>query len=295
MKKVTCYGEILWDNLPTGKQPGGAPMNVAYHLNQIGISAQLISRVGDDDNGTALCEFLNQKNLPIHQIQVDRVYATSTVEVFLNEDEEIAYDIVFPVAWDFIELNKIKTAEVKSADAFVFGSLAARSQTSRDTLMQLLPLANYRVFDVNLRAPHYEKNTLNELLQHTNLLKLNVAELDLLGNLFTSFTKMEDRINALREKFEIAEILLTKGTQGCTYYADGIQLNETIYKVKVADTVGSGDSFLAAFLAKKLQHEPIESCLAYATLISAFITSKKGACPNYSLTDIEEFHKSAVK
>lgn len=295
MKKVICYGEILWDNLPAGKQPGGAPMNVAYHLNQLGIIGALISKLGDDADGEELLDFLQHKQMPGHLIEKDFTYPTSNVNVMIDKDEEMTYDIVYPVAWDYILWSDRYETEVGEADAFVFGSLAARDQVSKQTLLQLLSQANFTVFDVNLRPPHYTAATLEELLSKTNLLKLNTAELELLGSLYTHFNQTDDIIRGLQDRFNIAEVLLTKGIKGCSYYNEAIKLEETIYEVKVADTVGSGDSFLAAFLAKKLQNEPIGDCLSFATALSAFVTSKKGACPTYVIKDIEDFKRTANK
>jgi len=295
MKKAICYGEILWDNLPAGKQPGGAPMNVAYHLNQLGIAATLISKLGNDADGEELRDFLEYKQMPAHLIQKDLTYPTSNVNVMIDKDEEMTYDIVYPVAWDNILWSSHYETEVAAADTFVFGSLAARDKVSKQTLLQLLNQANFTVFDVNLRPPHYTAATIEELLSKTNLLKLNIAELELLGNLYTHFNQTDDVVCSLQDRFNIAEVLLTKGINGCSYYSEAIKLEETIYEVKVADTVGSGDSFLAAFLAKKLQNEPIGDCLSFATALSAFVTSKKGACPTYVIKDIEDFRRTANK
>lgn len=295
MKKAICFGEILWDKLPTGKQPGGAPMNVAYHLNKLGVNAAVISRLGNDDDGAELKDFLKQSEIPAHFIQTDLFYPTSTVNVVVDDAAEVAYEIVYPVAWDYIASEEKSLTEIANAHAFVFGSLASRNAATRLTLMQMLETAKFKVLDVNLRPPHYNKNTLQELLRKTDLLKLNFAELDLLGGMFTSFSTTTDYIKGLQDKFDIEEVLLTKGIEGCSYYNREIKLDETIYEVKVADTVGSGDSFLAAFLAKKMSNQPIADCLLFATALSAFVTGKKGACPVYNLSDIEDFLRTAVK
>ena len=115
-QRVICFGEILWDNLPGGRKPGGAPMNVAYHLNKLGIESTLISRVGNDSNGDELLQFIESKGLSVKYCQRDRNFPTSTVEVNIGLDQEVKYDIV------------------KEADAFVFGRLAARSTVSYTTL-----------------------------------------------------------------------------------------------------------------------------------------------------------------
>ncbi|WP_207424771.1 carbohydrate kinase family protein [Desertivirga brevis] len=289
-RKVVCFGEILWDNLPTGKKPGGAPMNVAYHLNQLGVESTLISRVGDDANGRDILDFLRSKGLSTNHCQIDASYPTSTVEVVIGADNEVSYDIVEPVAWDFIEVSDELDSLVAEADAFVFGSLAARRTVSFKSLNSLLEKAKYRVFDVNLREPYYSPDILTLLLRKTDVLKLNVHELNLLSSWFSSSCSKEwDKINLLQEEFGIEEIVVTKGSSGASYYTRHAQCNYPAYKVKVNDTVGSGDSFLAAFLSQKLKGESIEGILSYASALGAYVTMQSGACPDYKKYDLEQF------
>ena len=289
-RKVVCYGEILWDNLPTGKKPGGAPMNVAYHLNQLGIESCLISRVGDDTNGREILNFLKSKGLSTEYCQIDHSFPTSTVEVSIAADKEVCYDIVKPVAWDYIEESVALTRLVSEADAFVFGSLAARNSVSYLTVASLLEKAKYRVFDVNLREPHYSPATITHLLRKTNLLKLNIHELNLIATWFnTSCTTEWEKITLLQDEFAIDEIVVTKGSSGATYYTQHAQCNYPAYKVKVNDTVGSGDSFLAAFLSQKLKGESIEGILSYASALGAYVTMHSGACPDYKKYDLDQF------
>src|SRR5690349_6816429 len=98
-----CYGEILWDVLPDGPQPGGAPLNVAYHLNKMGVATSLISRIGDDLNGRKLEDLMDSWGINKHFLQVDKKYPTSEVIAKTNNGNEVSYEIIFPVAWDFID------------------------------------------------------------------------------------------------------------------------------------------------------------------------------------------------
>lgn len=287
---VVCFGEILWDNLPTGRKPGGAPMNVAYHLKKLGINSILISRVGDDNNGEELIRFIKAKGLSIDFCQMDPDYVTSTVEVVIGDDQEVRYDIVAPVAWDYIALEKGLPELVSESDAFVFGSLATRNRTSYETLLSLLEKASCKVFDVNLRAPHFDVKKIGELLSKTDILKLNIHELYLISGWFSTTCSTEsDRISVLQNFFGIPEIVLTKGGSGASYYTQNAQCNYPAFKVEVNDTVGSGDSFLAAFLSKRIKGEGIEGTLNYASALGAFITTHSGACPEYKQYDLERF------
>ncbi len=291
MKKVICFGEILWDNLPSGRLAGGAPMNVAYHLRKLGIDSEMLSRVGNDVAGKDLQDFIASIGIPTQLIQVDELQSTSEVIAELKANNEMSYTIVYPTAWDFIAWKNSYSDELKATDAFLFGSLASRNETSRNTLLQLLEHSKFSVFDVNLRAPHYEQSLVGELLKKANLVKLNENEIVLLGNWFTNFSKEEDQVKSLLEQFDIAEIVVTKGAQGSTYYNSHTSIHQSAVKVNVVDTVGSGDSFLAGFLAKKLAGEKIEDCLSFASTIGAFITTYAGACPAYQISDLMDFKK----
>lgn len=290
-KSVICFGEILWDNLPTGKRPGGAPMNVAYHLHKLGMNSQLISRLGNDQNGVELMGFLKGIGLQTQHIQIDVEHATSEVRATIDEiNHEVTYEILAPVAWDYIEWKPAYEALLEEAQAFVYGTLSARNIDSRETLFKMLAYGSYHVFDVNLRAPHYSPKVIDDLLKSANLVKLNSSELLLIASWYNpACRKEEEGVEMLFDRFKMDEILITKGSQGASYYTSAFRYDYPAYKVEVADTVGSGDSFLAAFLAKKLGAAPIEDVLDYAAAMGAFITSQAGACPEYSKFDLEKF------
>ncbi|MBG6233483.1 fructokinase [Pedobacter sp. CAN_A7] len=290
-KSVVCFGEILWDNLPTGKKPGGAPMNVAYHLHKLGIDSQLISSIGDEQSGVELMGFLKEIGLKTDLVQIDRAHDTSEVQASVNPDNhEVTYEIISPVAWDFISWQPNFETLLKEAQAFVFGTLSTRNPATRNTLYQMLEHSAYRVFDVNLRAPHYSPEVIEALLKKSNLVKLNSSELLLIAQWYNqACVKEADCVEVLFDRFNIEEVIITKGSQGATYYTSLFRYDYPAYSVHVADTIGSGDSFLAAFLAMKLGDEPVEITLDYAVAMGAFITSQAGACPQYSKFDLERF------
>ena len=292
MRKVICFGEILWDNLPSGRLAGGAPMNVAYHLRKLGIDSALLSRVGNDIAGKDLKEFIASIGIPTNLIQLDQTQNTSEVIGELKANNEMSYTITYPTAWDFIEWSNNYAKEIAETDAFLFGSLAIRHETSKNTLFSLLEHSKFSVFDVNLRAPHYNQQTVAELLKRADLVKLNENEIVVLSNWFTKFSEEQDQVRSLLEQFDIAEILVTKGAQGSIYYNQTINIHQSAIPVKVVDTVGSGDSFLAGFLSKKLAGEKVEDCLNFASTIGAFITTFAGACPSYTTDDVAAFARN---
>lgn len=286
LKKAFCFGEILWDNLPSGRLAGGAPMNVAYHLRKLGVDASLISRVGDDEAGRELINFIVSIKIPSENIQVDAEQSTSEVIGELKENNEMVYTITYPTAWDYIAWQSDFKAKIADADVFIFGSLSARNEVSRTTLLQLLEHARFKVFDVNLRAPYYNRDTIATFLSKADFVKLNENEIVILGNWFTEHRDEQNVVTALMEKFQLSAILITKGADGGTYYDADQQINYQAEKVAVVDTVGSGDSFLAAFLSKKLAGEKIADCLNFAAKVAGFVTSQKGACPSYDVDTV---------
>lgn len=288
--KVVCFGEILWDNLPSGKKPGGAPMNVAYHLKQLGIESLLISRVGNDDDGNGLLRFLNDIGVQSDFCQMDQAYPTSTVEAIVMEDHDIRYDIRFPVAWDFIQPDDHLIPLVSNAGALVFGSLSSRNNVTRKTLFGLLEASQYKVLDINLREPYYTPENLTELLTRADLVKLNSDELKIIAKLTGgSFDTEQENVKQLQDRFRISEVLVTKGIAGASYYNGDRQYDVPSHKVAVKDTVGSGDSFLAAFLAKRCRGNTISESLNYASALAGFVTSHYGACPSYTVSDLDLF------
>lgn len=287
---VVCFGEILWDVLPTERKPGGAPMNVAYHLHKLGINSSLVSAIGNDKPGTDLINFLTGIGLPANYVQVTETQATSEVLARINDNHEVSYEIVYPVAWDKITWQPEYEQLVKNAGALVFGSLGSRDEQSRKTLFKMIDHAAYRVFDVNLRAPHYTSELITSLLERANMVKLNMGELMMIASWYNADCDTEaEAISTLFNRFDIEEVLITKGSKGASFYAATYRYDYPAYSISVADTIGSGDAFLAAFLAMKLRNEPLETTLDYAVAMGAFITSQSGACPPYSVFDFDRF------
>lgn len=266
-------------------------MNVAYHLHRLGLESKLVSSVGHDQAGKELIDFLKAMGLETSYVQVNPEQKTSEVQATVNPDNhEVTYEILAPVAWDFIRLDEALTSVVEDAQAFVYGTLSARNIVSRSTLNLLLEKSPYRIFDVNLRAPHYTKETIEQLLRPAHLAKLNKSELTLLAGWYNPNCRREaECVEVLLNKFKIQEIIVTKGGDGASYYSHTLRYDYPSYAIDVNDTIGSGDSFLAAFLAMKLRNEPLELVMDYSAAMGAFITSQAGACPPYSKSDLERF------
>jgi fructokinase len=285
-KKIICYGELLWDLLPTGPQLGGAPVNVAYHLGKLGRQPVILTRIGRDDRGRELLDTLQKKGMCTDYVQVDELNPTGVVYVISNHSGEMQYDIVSPAAWDFISLQPGLISLVREADYFVFGSLVTRNRQSRDTLFTLLEQARNKVLDINLRPPHYNKLLVEELLHQADIVKMNIAELHLITAWYNGYGNDEDSIKSLSEKFAIKTIIVTKGDKGAVLYMNDVFFYHPGFAVAVVDTIGSGDSFLAAILSRLIDRSPPEKTLDFACALGAFVTSCRGACPDYEIEQV---------
>lgn len=286
--QVVCFGEVLWDILPTGAVPGGAPMNVAYHLQKLNKNPALITRIGSDKRGQDLMNIFSQQDVCTDFFQVDNEYETGKVYAKPNHHNEVVYDIVMPVAWDFIGWDDAFNELVSDAEFFVFGSLAARNRVSKDTLFQLLEIAKNKVLDINLRAPHYNRKIVEQLLQKADFVKMNLAELELITGWFSNHTSIEDRMKSIREKFKISNMVVTMGGDGAILFMNGNVIKHKGFKVDVVDTVGSGDSFLAGLLSQLLDNADSEATLEFASGLGAFSATQRGGCPEYNTDEIKE-------
>lgn len=285
---VVCFGEVLWDILPTGAVPGGAPMNVAYHLQKLNKNPALITKIGIDKRGQDLMNIFSQQDVCTDFFQVDNEYETGKVYAKPNDHNEVFYDIEMPVAWDFIGWDDAFNELVSDAEFFVFGSLAARNRVSKDTLFQLLEIAKNKVLDINLRAPHYNRKIVEQLLQQADFVKMNLAELELITGWFSNHTSIEDRMKSIRDKFEIYNIVVTMGGDGALLYMNGDITRQKGFKVDVVDTVGSGDAFLAGLLSQLLNNAGCEDALEFASRLGAFVATQRGACPEYNGEELNE-------
>lgn len=284
--KVVCYGEILWDVLPSGELPGGAPMNVAYHLHKLNRPVSLITAVGADSYGASLVNLLSKWGIGTEFCHIDHYHPTGMVYAQLKEHHEMVYDIVYPSAWDFIFWNDSYTPLMQETDYLVFGSLACRNYTSGNTLFKLLETAKNKVLDINIRPPHFSAKTIEQLLNETSILKLNQAELDLIAGWYSPVKGIADKVQLVQDRFLINTIVVTLGDKGALLCMDGNFYRHAGYKVQVADTVGSGDAFLAAFLSQLIDNAPPEKMLDFACATGALIASYRGACPEYDIDEI---------
>ncbi|TKB95520.1 carbohydrate kinase family protein [Pedobacter cryophilus] len=278
--KIVTIGEILFDVFENTKKPGGSSLNVSLHLQKQGIPVGFISAVGDDQNGEELLSYLKDQNFDTSHIQTSSL-PTSTVTVQLDKNKQASYIINKPVAWDDIALNNDLIELVKAADAFVYCSLTCRELKSKNTIYQLLEYAQLKVFDINLRPPFYEIETLKYLLAKVDILKINEDELRYLTNELSLPTLENEALKVLSKEFKLQLICLTLGDKGAKVYYKNEIYSHSGYQVNVVDTVGAGDAFLATFINYYLKGINMNQILEIASKIGSFVASQAGANPKY--------------
>ena len=280
---VVGMGEALWDMLPEGKKIGGAPANFAYHVSQFGLDSRVVSAVGEDELGMEILKNFREKKL---NCMIETVpYPTGTVQVELDINGVPCYDIREGVAWDNIPFTPALEGLARQTRAVVFGSLAQRSVVSRETINRFLDAmpdgeGQYKIFDINLRQGFYTKEILCNSMRKCNILKINDEELVTVSRMFGyPGIDLQDKCWILLAKYNLRMLILTCGVNGSYVFTPGeISFVETP-KVEVADTVGAGDSFTAAFVASILKGKPVPEAHKIAVATSAFVCTQNGAMP----------------
>jgi len=280
---VVGMGEALWDVLPEGKKIGGAPANFAYHVSQFDLPSCVVSAVGDDALGKEIVDNFTSKGL--NQLIAEVPYPTGTVQVEIDPAGVPQYDIKENVAWDNIPYTAHLEALAERTKAVCFGSLAQRNIVSRTTINRFLDAMphdndNLVVFDVNLRQGFYDKEILCNSMTRCNILKINDEELVTVSRMFGyPGIDLQDKCWILLGKYNLKMLILTCGINGSYVFTPGNVSFQPTPKVEVADTVGAGDSFTAAFIASILKGKPVAEAHACAVQTSAFVCTQKGAMP----------------
>ena len=283
--KIVGIGEILWDCLPDGKKMlGGTTANFAYIAGQLGNSGTIVSRIGTDENGLAVPLWLNSKGIVTDYIQTDQKYPTGIVIVSFKNEQPV-YDVVEPVAWDFLEMNDNLRDLALSCDAVCFGTLGQRSGVSKDTIQKFAGLTNpncLRIFDVNLRQNYFSAEILRESFSLANVAKLNHEELPIIAELLQ--IKQDNQIDLakkLREKFGLKLVCVTRGANGSLLITENEVSEFDGLKITVKDTIGAGDSFTAAMTHGILRGWGLDKINEFANRVGAFVASNTGAMPSF--------------
>ena len=277
-------GELLWDCFPHGRLPGGAPANVAFHAQQLGLTAAVATRVGVEELGDELCHFLRSRGLSTQLVQRDPKHHTGTVTIWPTSKISTGYTFLENSAWDFLEPEQELIEAVRSASAVCFGTLGQRRPVSRSTILHCLRSTSNEclvVYDVNLRPPFFARDWILKSIALSDIVKLNDEEVKVLSKLFEFNSDDEVRFakRLLDDNAGLRLVCITRGSRGCLAVTCDEVIELPGIPVEVADTVGAGDAFTAAIIFGHLQKWPLEASLTLANQFGALVASRIGAMP----------------
>ena len=282
---IIGLGEVLWDLFPDGARFGGAPANVACAAAGL-LGAEsvvtLVSALGDDRRGREAVSFLEQRHVDVSALQITGT-PTGTVTVKLDDSGQALFNISDNSAWDHIAWSEQWRDLAANADAICFGSLAQRGDTSRQTIQKFISAtsaSSLKVFDMNLRAPFYAPDTLVQSLELANVLKLNDQELCVIANILSLSGETIDILKSLQDDYQISSIALTQGAAGAMLLRHSEAVRVPSVPTTVVDTVGAGDAFTAALMIGLLNEQPLKEIAHFATGVSSYVCSQRGATPS---------------
>jgi len=281
-RPIVGIGEILFDLLPAGAQLGGAPANFAYHVNQLGGHGVAISAIGKDALGEEVKTILGSKKLQAIIPEVD--CPTGVVNVTLDEKGVPTYTIIEGVAWDNVPYTPEMKAVAAEAVAVCFGTLAQRNPVTRKTILDFIadmPADSLKVYDINLRQHFFSKEIIETSLKVADILKINDEEILVVAKLLGLDGSPEEACRAILRLYGLRLVILTKGGDGSEVITEDAVLSVACPKVQIADTVGAGDSFTAAFIRAYLRGDTLAECHRLANEVSAYVCSCSGAMPDY--------------
>jgi fructokinase len=292
-KMILAFGEILWDILPSCIVLGGAPFNFVYRVNSLGDTGLMVSRLGRDELGRKAFEQVIQLGLDTTYIQWDDNFPTGTVQVSFDEESNPNYVIIPNVAYDQIELTDMLLGAASTADCLCFGTLSQRLGKSRKTIEQLLEKADksLKLLDINLRKDSYNLETVTFSLQKADILKLNEDEADQLGHMLSiSRRNIPEFCNEMLDKWSLQHCVVTFGEKGAfAMSTQGHKVYVPGYKIKLVDSLGSGDAFAAGFVHKILRGKSITEACQFGNVLGALVATQEGATSSVTPDQIKQF------
>ncbi len=282
--KLLSFGEILWDVYPDAKYLGGASLNFGAHVAKQGGEAYMLSALGNDELGAEAIEITKKWGINVKYVSILNEHKTGACVVTLDEKGIPSYDLLDNVAYDYIEAPEVFEEKF---NAFYFGTLALRHEENRAQVEKIIKNNSFdEIFvDVNIRKPYATVEAIKLAFNNATIIKISDEELPFVLDLL--FGKSYDLTHAAKEIASAFKnlriIIITLGSEGSVAYdcKNDVLYSVKAQKVKVASTVGAGDSFSATFLNKYLAGNKIEDCLKSATKVSAYVVSKTDAVPEY--------------
>lgn len=274
MHRITVFGEVLFDCFPGGEKVlGGAPFNVAWHLQAFGQQPWFVSRVGEDEEGSEISRAMGAWGMDTAGLQRDPRHATGKVQVNLNQGEP-SYEIVDGVAYDFIDAQQL---DPQPSRMLYHGSLGLRSEVSRKALEHLKRILTPIVFmDVNLRDPWWQREQVLEWVGQADWVKLNEEELALLQG---KDGDLELLAAEFLQRHMLEGLVVTRGAEGASLLMPdqpAVQV-APVEALRVVDTVGAGDALAAVLMLGLNLGWPIQQTLERAQHFASVVVGQRGA------------------
>ena len=296
LQRVAVLGEVLWDVFPSGARIGGAAFNFSVQSRRLGECPLLVTAVGEDELGQRTLGAMDDFGLDTRMVKELPGVATGTVTVELNPDGQPRYTLHRPAPWDSIGLSEVDLANLAAFQPswIYFGTLQNLYETSRNSNLRALeavPRAT-RVYDLNLRKDSFTPELVHELLTRSDIVKLNDDEIAWVSDTFgIDSGRMEDFARRLCDRYGCHTVIMTLGDRGAALVSDGEYTRAKGYRVKVADTVGAGDSFTAAVVHGLAQGWPTLRILDFANRLGACVASRPGGTPAWELSELERMER----
>lgn len=293
--KIISIGEVLWDVLGDSEHLGGAPFNFAAHLAKLGHEVYFISGVGADARGDRILEELSRRGLSKRYVSRISRQPTGIVTVNLSPDGQPTFAIHRPAAYDFPRLTQTDVAELTtpSPEWIYFGTLLQMSPQANQLTRKLLDASEKAkcFYDVNLRPGSYEAPLVRELMEQADIVKVNEEEVVQIERMLEMpGTTLENFCRSCAQLFALDSVCVTRGACGCALLVGDEFCEAEGYRVKVADAIGAGDAFAAAFLDAFGRGLSPTEIADFANRVGAIVASKLGAVPDWSREEIAAFH-----
>jgi fructokinase len=287
---IISIGEVLWDVFGDAEHLGGAAFNFGAHARILGHSVSLISAVGEDPRGRRILERMDAMGLPTRFVRQEKDHPTGIVTVSLDTSGQPHFTIHRPAAYDFPDLSDGDLGELSSGrpDWIYFGTLFQMSPQAKALTMKVIdanPEAR-RFYDVNLRENCHEASLVNELMSLATAVKLNDQEVDTIQSMFGwSYRSLQDFCHGAARKFGWEAVCVTRGEAGCVLLVGDKCVAAEGYEVRVADTVGAGDAFAAAFVHGMGEGWPAQEVADFANRVGALVASRPGGTPSWTIEE----------
>jgi fructokinase len=287
--RIVVLGEVLWDVFPDSVRLGGAPLNFAVHASRLGFQTLLVSAVGDDELGRRAQEAVKKMGLDTSMLQTTARWQTGTASVHLDPSGHPAFQIPRPAAYDAAQLTEEGTRQLTawSPEWLYHGTLFPSQEEGKSTLLRLLQVLpdTMRFYDVNLRPGFDSPELVAELLAFAHIVKLNEAELRAVSRIAGLPSNLEAFCRAGVERYGWRAVCVTLGEHGCAILAGNQYLLAGAHRVEVADTVGAGDAFAAAFLHGLSRNWALQEVAAFANRVGGIVASRPGAIPDWDFAE----------